>query len=208
MYKEKFATLILSIGIMASTLLLPACTPEPPKHVDNVCNIFKQYPKWYWYTQDTEKKWGVPISVQMAIIHQESRFNGKAKPEREKLLWVIPWKRPSSSYGYSQALKQTWDHYQKSNGTKHKSRNNFADASDFIGWYGYQAYRKVGIPRNNAYELYLAYHEGLGGYKRGTYKSKTWLIHVAQKVQRRANLYQQQLNICQSKLKTRPWWHW
>ena len=45
--------------------------------------------------------------VLMAFIHQESSFQAKIKPERKKLLGVIPWLRPSSSVGYSQALKNT-----------------------------------------------------------------------------------------------------
>lgn len=181
------------------------CTPAPPHHQSNVCRIFRQYPQWYWATQDAQKHWGVPISVQMAIIHQESHFNGDARPARERILWVIPWKRPSSARGYSQALNGTWHRYQRE--THHNSaRNNFEAATDFLGWYSYRAHRKLGIPLNNAYALYLAYHEGIGGYARGTYRKQSWLIHVAERVQTQANIYHYQLTRCERSLPKKPWY--
>lgn len=186
-------------------LVLSACTPAPPDKPENVCSIFTQYPNWYWAANDTKKKWGVPVSVQMAIIFQESSFNAKAKPPRGKLLWVIPWKRPSTAQGYSQALNNTWVLYQKDTGNYDASRNNFKDASDFIGWYAHRAYVKAGISYYNASALYLAYHEGIGNYQNGTYMSKPWLINISKKVQSRANLYQQQLSVCESKI-AKPWW--
>ena len=191
--------------VTASLLFLLACTRPVPNHVDNVCLIFKQYPDWYWAAQDAHKKWGVPISVQMAIIHQESHFNAKARPPRERILWVIPWFRPTSAYGYSQALTQTWKRYKRES-DRHASRDAFEDATDFVGWYAKRAHQRLGIPRNNAYKIYLAYHEGMGGYERKTYLRKRWLIRVAQKVQGLARRYQAQLNRCQYKLKRKPWW--
>ena len=118
---------------------------------------------------------------------------------------MIPWTRPSSAFGYSQALKETWENYQKSSG-KGGNRDDFASASDFIGWYGYQAHRKANIDRNNAYELYLAYHEGIGGYLKKTYLSKKWLVGVAHKVSARAQKYESQLKTCEKKFK-KKWWN-
>ena len=77
--------LVLLLGI-----LLGGCTTAPPRNIDNICSIFRQYPKWYWAAQDVQKKWRVPISVLMAIMHQESKFRAGAKPPRRKLLWIIP----------------------------------------------------------------------------------------------------------------------
>jgi len=191
--------------VLASALT--SCTTPTPNHVDNVCSIFKQYPKWYWATQDVKKKWGVPIPVQMAIIHQESHFKSKAKPPRTHILWIIPWTRPTSAYGYTQALDMTWNNYVKKTGNSGGSRNNFADAVDFIGWYVSTAHRKLGISKNNAYALYLSYHEGMGGYKRRTYLRKRWLIKVARKVARRARTYQAQMRACRKELPEKPWWH-
>ncbi len=187
-------------------VLLAGCAQPRPDNVNNVCDIFRQYPKWYWATHDVKTQWRVPIAVQMAIIHQESRFTAIAKPPRTKLLWIIPWKRPSTAYGYTQALDITWRHYKKDTGKYFVSRDNFADAVDFIGWYVYRANKRAGIAKHDAYRLYLAYHEGVGGYQRRTYRSKPWLINVARKVQRQANNYQRQLNRCESSLGRKPWW--
>ena len=58
-------------------------------------------------------------------------------------------------------------------------RDNFRDAADFVGWYVDRAHRIAGISKSDAYRHYLAYHEGVGGFKRGTFKSKRWLLGVA-----------------------------
>ncbi len=179
---------------------------QQPSDVNNICQIFKQYPGWYWDTEDVYTRWRVPISVQMAIIYQESKFHPIAKPPRTKLLWVIPWKRPSSAYGYTQALDGTWESYVKSSGNYLASRSSFKDSVDFIGWYAYKAHKRAGISRNDAYRLYLAYHEGVGGYQRKTYLSKPWLVKVAHKVSRQSTLYDKQLASCRTSLERKPWY--
>lgn len=178
------------------TPLLTACVSRPPSDVNNLCKIFRQYPQWYSDAKDVERRWRVPVPVQMAIIHQESKFNARARPPRQKLLWVIPWKRPSSAYGYTQALHSTWNSYKQSGGGWFASRNSFSDGVDFVGWYANQANRIARIPRTDAYSLYLAYHEGIGGYQRRTYLRKSWLIQVARKVKARSQIYAMQLNSC------------
>lgn len=202
-YNNKVIQLMTYIFI---GLWLASCAQPRPENVNNICEIFKQYPKWYWAVEDVQTRWGVPIAVQMAIMHQESRFSARAKPPRTKLLWVIPWKRPSTSYGYTQALSSTWEHYKKATGKNFASRSNFSDAADFVGWYAYTAHRKLGIPLNDAYALYLSYHEGMGGYQRKTYLAKGWLINVAKKVKRRASQFNVQLRQCQQSLKSKPWY--
>lgn len=186
--------------------ILTSCAAPRPDNVNDVCDIFKQYPKWYWATEDVSVRWRVPIEIQMAIIHQESRFHSMAKPPRTKLLWVIPWKRPSSSYGYTQALDSTWRLYKKSTGNYFASRDRFSDAVDFIGWYAYKAYKRAHISRNDPYRLYLAYHEGIGGYIKGTYRHKYWLQAVSRKVARQSARYKNQLAVCRGRLGKKPWW--
>jgi hypothetical protein len=174
--------------------------------MNNVCNIFKQYPQWYRDSKDVEHRWRVPIHVQMAIMHQESKFDAQATPPRTKILWVIPWKRPSTAYGYAQALDSTWALYKHSNGGVLASRERFSDGVDFIGWYANQANRKAGIVRSDPYSLYLAYHEGVGGYMKQSYLKKPWLIQVAHKVQARAQIYQAQLLRCEYALPSGSWY--
>lgn len=175
--------------------VLTGCTVPPPSNTNNICSIFKEYPGWRKATARSAKEWGIPVHVQMAIMHQESHFVADAKPERTKLLWFIPWTRPSTAYGYSQAKDETWENYEKNSG-KSGNPDNFADAIDFMGWYNHHSRRKLGISSENAYALYLAYHEGWGGYQRKTYTKKSWLMGVAKKVERQAKVYQQQLKTC------------
>lgn len=197
-FKNKVFVFVMKIGFLSVFLscLLLGCVTVPPRDVNNVCSIFKQYPGWYRDAKDVERRWLVPIPVQMAIIHQESKFDAKAQPPRTKLFSIIPWKRPTTAYGYTQALNGTWALYKKQHGNLFTSRDNFGEGVDFIGWYANEAYKRAGIPRNDAYRLYLAYHEGVGGYQRKTYLKKAWLIPVAHKVDSRSRLYGMQLARC------------
>ncbi len=184
--------LLASVALFA----LSGCVSAPPRDVNNICSIFKQYPRWRTDALDVQRRWKIPVPVQMAIVHQESKFDARAKPPRTKFLWFIPWKRPSTAYGYAQALDGTWALYKNSDGSMWASRDNFAAGVDFIGWYANQAYRRAKISRDNAYDLYLAYHEGITGYQRKTYLHKKWLIPVAHKVSARAQIYKAQLARC------------
>lgn len=185
----------ICFGLIAG---LGGCATVPPSNVDNARVIFQEHPSWYRSCKRSENKWGAPVPVQMAIIHQESRFVAKAKPPRKRLLGFIPWRRPSTAYGYTQALDITWDNYMNNTGSYCASRKNFDDSCDFIGWYICTASRKLGIEPSNAYAQYLAYHEGIGGYSRGTYLQKPWLIAVARKVAARSRRYQLQLSDCEA----------
>ena len=182
-------------------LLLGACATSPPKNTGNICSIFAEKDKWYKKAKRSQDKWGSPIPTLMAIMHQESRFRAKAKPPRRKILWVIPGPRQSDAYGYPQAKDSTWDWYRKSSGNRWADRDNFGDAVDFVGWYNAQTHKKNRVRLNDTYNLYLAYHEGHGGFKRRSYKNKKWLKQVAGKVTRQANRYQQQLSGCEQRFK-------
>lgn len=195
----------LSIPALLLSAALSGCTTSPPDNTDNICAIFFEKDDWYEDAADASDEWRSPIPVMMAIMHQESRFDAEAQPPRTTLLGIIPWTRPSNAYGYSQALESTWETYQRSAGRYGADRDDFADSIDFIGWYNDQSHRRNGIGRNDTYALYLAYHEGHGGYSRGSYRKKSWLINVARKVQRRADSYQVQLQVCEERLQDRGW---
>jgi hypothetical protein len=205
--KKAFIMISFVVVICGFGLQLEGCATKPPNNVQNVCSIFKEYKVWYWDAQEVRRRWGLPIYVLMAIIYQESRFRANAAPPREKILWIIPWKRPTSAYGYSQALDGTWKHYKKDTG-KHwwNTRDAFGGAADFVGWYVNYAHERAGVSKTNAYQAYLAYHEGVGGYQRKTYLKKPWLVAVAKKVQRRAWIYRVQLQRCQGSLPNKPWY--
>ena len=173
--------------------------------MNNSCAIFFEKDGWYDDANASFKKWGVPIHVQLAIIHQESRFTAKALAPRDYILSFIPWGRKSNAYGYAQVKDETWDWYIDKTGNWGADRDDFDDATDFIGWYGNYSNRVLGISKWDAYNQYLAYHEGHGGWKKKSYLKKPWLVKVARKVKKRAGQYGTQLKSCQAELE-RPWY--
>ena len=196
------------LAIIATVMLVSACATSPPEQTDNVCDIFREKSGWYADARESRARWGVPISVSMAFMHQESRFVATAKPPRKKLWGFIPGPRPSDSYGYSQAKNSTWEWYQRSTGNYGADRDDFGDAIDFIGWYNNVSNKQLGIDKQDAFRLYLAYHEGHGGYRKQSYRSKEWLVDVARKVDRQANRYNSQLQDCSEELEPRGWFDW
>ena len=177
-----------------------ACTTNQQINTANSCIIFEQKKNWYKSTKNSFDKWGTPIELQLAIINQESSFTQFAKPERKKIFGIIPGSRPSTAFGFAQVTNPTWDWYKTKTGNKNASRANFKDITDFIGWYVVQSEKIVGISKNDFYNQYLAYHEGQGGWKKGTHQNKKWLIEVAKNVERNANMYNIQLKDCENKL--------
>ena len=198
--------LLLLFSVLPAAILLSSCASSPPRHVDNLCHIFDEKSGWYKQAKVAEKSWGSSIPVMMAIMRQESSFRAKAKPPRTKILWIIPGPRPSSAYGYPQAKDETWQWYRKSSGNRFADRDEFDDAIDFIGWYNAQTNKRNRVKLSDTYNLYMAYHEGHGGYERGTYRSKQWLKQVARKVASRAQTYKKQLQGCEKRMRRSGWW--
>ncbi|UYM15066.1 transglycosylase SLT domain-containing protein [Endozoicomonas euniceicola] len=182
--------------ILLISLLLTGCSSTaPPSDRHNLCSIFREKPSWYKAAKKSQKKWGTPVQVQMAIMYQESSFRHNVRPPRPYFLF-IPLPRKSSAYGYAQAQDGTWQEYLDETGGWFKSRDDFADAIDFIGWYTNKVRRVNGVSLWRADQLYLNYHEGMGGYRRGSYKSKPWLMNTARRVKSRASNYGEQLRRC------------
>lgn len=186
------------LGTLLVLLFLAACggPKSPPKDLDNACSIVEQRPAYLRAMRNTQRKWGVPISVQMATIHQESKFDGDARTPHQYALGVIPMGRQSSAFGYAQALDGTWDEYVQTAGRRGAQRDNIKDATDFMGWYMNLSTQRNGIAKTDARNQYLAYHEGHSGYARGSYRSKPWLMRVSDRVAARAAVYDRQLRAC------------
>ena len=179
--------------------LLAACGGgkfSAPNNLEDACSIVDERPRYLAAMRNTERKWGVPVPIQMAMIHAESRFIGDARTPFQYALGVIPMGRQSSAYGYSQALDGTWEEYLQETGNRRARRENIHDATDFIGWYSTKSRERNGIALNDARNLYLAYHEGHAGFRRQSYNSKPWLLGVAQRVETRAIMYDTQLRRC------------
>lgn len=194
--------------VIALMLLLTGCTATPPKNSTNLCEIFREKDDWYEASKEAYDNWGIPIPVQMAIMHQESRFVADAQPPRPWLLGIIPWFRSSSAYGYPQAQDATWDDYRAQADRWSPDRDDFADSCDFIGWYCAISHRKLGIAKNDTRNLYLAYHEGQSGYRHKTYLKKKWLLSTANHVAQKAKQYKAQLEHCQQEFESKSWFFW
>jgi len=188
------------LSILASALFAVGCGHAPPDQIEDACLILEDNRSWWRALKRSERRWGIPPAVQLAILKRESSFNANARPARRRLLGFIPGSRPSSAYGYAQALDGTWDEFQEDTGQPFADRDSFENAVDFVGWYGHLSGERSGISPTNARELYLAYHEGHGGYNRGSYRGKAWLIRAADSVASDAARYQSQLNRCERRL--------
>tara|TARA_Y100001958_G_scaffold159535_1_gene161522 strand:+ start:1722 stop:2324 length:603 start_codon:yes stop_codon:yes gene_type:complete len=179
-------------------LLITTSCSSIPKNTSDSCAIFSERYFWFKYAKSTEEKWGTPIHLQLAIIKMESDFNWLAKPQRQKIFKVIPFKRPSSSLGYSQAVKGTWKQYKQETNNNLATRTRFKDSVDFIGWYTSKTKKILKIPMKDSFKQYIAYHEGWGNFK--NYKNNVMVISLAKKVQKQSRIYEKQLKSCKSKL--------
>ena len=188
--KTNFYLLILLFFVTACSSI--------PKNTQNSCAIFEERYLWYKHAKASYEKWGAPIHLQLAFVKKESDFNWLAKPPRRKLFKVIPFKRPSSSFGYSQAVKGTWKQYKNETGNKLATRTRFKDSVDFIGWYTSKSSTILKISKTDAFKQYVAYHEGWGNYKH--YKKNKKIINLAKRVEKQSNIYKNQLKECSGSL--------
>ena len=182
-------------------MLLASCgggsgSYSAPRQLDDACAIVRERPQYLRAMQQTERRWGIPVHVQMATIHQESKFIGNARTPHTFALGVIPMGRQSTAYGYGQALNATGEEYQDSAGGRRAKRDDIGDATDFMGWYMDESARSLGISKDDAEAQYLAYHEGRTGYANQSFLDKPWLVEVAAKVGSRSAMYREQLAYC------------
>ncbi|MDC0949089.1 hypothetical protein OAS86_07090 [Gammaproteobacteria bacterium] len=192
--------LISAMVAFTIALLIGACAASRPASIKNACTILDTSDGWFGDWRDdveaASREYNIAPEIILATVHQESKFVDDAKPPRRWILGIIPWTRPSSAYGYPQALDGTWSDYQQHTGRWGAERDDFSDSAYFVAWYHDQSARKNGIRRDDAYSLYLNYHEGHGGYRRGSWANKNWLKKVALKVDRQADQYRGQLRAC------------
>lgn len=192
--------------LVLSALLLVSCASSPPRQQDNICSVLAENPRWYDHARASERRWGTPIAVQKAFVQQESSFRARARPDRRRHLGIIPGRRPSSARGYAQAQDPAWQDYQAATGNRRARRSNMADALDFIGWYNDVSHRRLGLAKDDAFNLYLAYHEGHTGYQRGAWRNNRQLQSTASRVDQRAMSYQRQLQSCEDRFRCRRWY--
>ena len=194
---KKLSQNLSSLVVIIFFFLISACS-SIPKNTSDGCSIFSERYLWYKHAKKTEKKWGTPIYIQLAFIKMESDFDWLARPKRLKIFKVIPYRRPSSSLGYSQAVEGTWKQYKEETNNKLATRTRFKDSVDFIGWYTNKTEKLLKISKKDVFRQYIAYHEGWGNYKK--YKEKPKIILLAKKVQQQSDKYKSQLNKCSKSL--------
>lgn len=175
-----------------AALALSGCattSSKPPSNTANACAILDEKRGWENHVFDAARKWDVSPGMILAFMRQESGFRQDARPiDRNG-------NRLSSAHGYSQALDGTWAQYERAQGDG--KRKSFQDSADFIGWYLDHVSKQAGIGKTDARNLYLAYHEGPAGFRRGTYRGKAWLGEVATRVSTQSASYDGQLRGCE-----------
>ena len=195
------------LGTMfALVMLVGGCATAPPQRPDNLCAIFQEKGSWYKAARKARQKWGLSVPMGMAFIHRESSFRSDARPKRQRLLGIVPWRRPSNAFGYAQATDAAWSDYKKATGARFAERDEIDDALDFIGWYNDRSHRQLGIAKSDAYRLYLAYYSGPTGYAKGTWRNSGAVKSYAQKVSDRTARYSDQLKRCEKRLNKKWWW--
>ncbi len=115
---------MLRLSMPALLLALAGCATKPPANPDNLCEIFREKPKWHEAALKMQQRWGAPVQVPMAMMYQESSFKHAALPPRYYFLGFIPWGRVSSAYGYAQAKAETWADYKREAGGWGASRRH------------------------------------------------------------------------------------
>jgi len=180
------------------TFFFLASCSSVPKYPQNACKIFGEKYSYLKYSRAASKKWNVPISSILAVINKESGFRRFAKPKRTKLFKIIPYRRPSSSLGFSQAVNKTWDLYKKENNKPIALRISFKNSSDFIGWYFWKTNKINKVSLKDIRNMYLNYYLGWGAYKNKAYEKDKKAIIFAKKVEKQAKIYKNQLRECKS----------
>ena len=179
--------------------LIVSCS-SIPKNSSNACKIFDERYLWYKHTKKSSEIYGAPVHTILAFVNKESGFNRWARPKRTKLFKIVPYKRPSSSFGYSQAVKKTWELYKKETNSPLALRTRFKDSVFFISWYISKTNKINKIPLNDAYRQYLNYYLGWGNYAKKVYKTDKKAIIFAKSVEKQSKIYKNQLRECQKGL--------
>ena len=192
----------LNLNLFSLLILLffiTACS-SVPKYPQNAFKIFGLKYLWYKSAKKSSDTYGVPIHIILAFVNKESGFNRWAKPKRNKLFKIVPYKRPSSSFGYSQAVNKTWELYKTETNNPLALRTRFKDSVMFIGWYINKTNKINKIPLNDSYRQYLNYYLGWGNYAKKVYKTDKKAIIYAKNVEKKSQIYKNQLRECRNSL--------
>ncbi|MEE2769616.1 MAG: transglycosylase SLT domain-containing protein [Pseudomonadota bacterium] len=184
---------------------LVGCAPQKVTKKEDVCEVYNKNFNWYRSAVRAQNKYHIDANIIMAVMAQESNFTYNARPQKNYVFNFVPWGYKTSARGYAQVIDGAWDDYKKQTNQWFPSRHSFNDACDYVGWYLNKASKRLHINRNDSYHLYLAYHQGLTGYKRHDEKHDQKLNLIAKKVQKNTQRYQSEFKQCKNSLWLKHW---
>ena len=79
-------------------------------------------------------------------------------------------------------------------------RTRFKDSVMFIGWHINKTNKINKIPLNDSYRQYLNYYLGWGNYAKKVYKTDKKAIIYAKNVEKKSQIYKNQLRECRNSL--------
>ena len=197
---DKF-TIVAKISFMAFAAMLfsldaaAQAGAQPWRGDENICAILAQDKSWPADTLRASRRWQVQPWLPLAVIYHESRFEAQARPPMKHINGI--WQRPSSAYGFAQAIDSTWNEYNAKVSSKViLMRDEYQDAVDFASYYLRHIMDSLDVSPTRVDLLYLAYHEGISGYTNKSYSSKKWLIKTSGRVAATAALFHRQWLSC------------
>jgi hypothetical protein len=171
---------------LLALMLLLAPTLAAAQTAD-ACALLERNVGWSDDLKAAQEKWKVAPGVMLAVIDQESRFNPAARGAG------AGGPNPQRNFGFAQANLRTWNWFLRETDRTSGSRTDFGLSVDFVGWHFATMERRIGAPRSNTVEHYLAYKMGEGGYRRGAPASAR---AVASRIASRARTFDGQLAGC------------
>jgi hypothetical protein len=157
----RFAGALIAAATAGATLLSAGAAQA---QIRDACAFLSDRPTWRRDLEAASQTWGVSQGVILAVLDQESRMRADARGAGGG------GGEPQRNFGFAQANLSTWNWYLRDTRTQ-ASRTDFAASARFVGWHFATFERRIGQPRENTIQHYLAYKMGEGGYRRGAPES-------------------------------------
>ncbi len=81
---SKIARRVLLLGLVG----LSGCATTPPAQQNNVCDIFREKPRWYKDALAMEKEWGNPDSSRDGVCQTRKQLSPRRKTTKRLYTWV------------------------------------------------------------------------------------------------------------------------
>lgn len=184
------SVLFLSLSEVSADPVMPQDTPTDTM----ACEIFRKRQDWYNAARQTEARWGLPISHQLAFLTEDWELKEGKIPSKWKPDWTRPARSdPGIAPGFFDA---TWDQYRTQTGNRSASKNRIDDALDFMGWYFATLGPPEGISPYDPTAQYILWRHGPDIYRAGEWRQNLWLSSQANKFGSRARLFMRDLEDC------------